>query len=119
MAGASAAALAMPWSPLHHLWRVNPRAHAGFLAMGPWAFVLLPALSAACAVAAVGLWVRAEWGRRTALALLVANFIGDGINAVVRGDLRTLIGLPVAAGLIVYLSSARVKAYCESRGGNR
>jgi hypothetical protein len=43
------------------------------------------------------------------VALLVINFFGDATNAFVRGDLRTLIGLPIAAGLIIYLLSARVR----------
>jgi hypothetical protein len=70
------------------------------------------AVSIACLAAALGLWFRAESGRRTALVLLAVNLVGDVANAVFRGDLRTLIGLPIAAGLIAYLSSARVKAYC-------
>jgi hypothetical protein len=113
MAGATAGALALPQSPLRHLWRLNPPAHAALLALGPWAVVLMAAVSGACGAAAVGLWTRTEWGRRTAVALLSVNLVGDAATAAVRGDLRTLIGVPIAAGLIAYLVSARVKAYCH------
>jgi hypothetical protein len=34
--------------------------------------------------------------------------IGDAVNAVVLGDLRTLIGVPIAASLIAYLLSPGV-----------
>jgi hypothetical protein len=113
MAGATAGALAIPQSPLRHLWRLNPPAHAALLALGPWAAVVMAVVSGACGAAAVGLWTRAEWGRRTAVAVLSVNLVGDVANAVVRGDLRPLIGVPIAAGLIAYLASARVRAYCR------
>ncbi|HMA41058.1 MAG TPA: hypothetical protein VKP10_13365 [Gemmatimonadales bacterium] len=38
-----------------------------------------------------------------ALTLLVVNVIGDTANAVIRGDWRTLFGLPIGGALIVYL----------------
>jgi hypothetical protein len=37
------------------------------------------------------------------------NLIGDAGNAAVRGDLRTLIGLPIGGALIAYLLSPRVR----------
>ena len=44
-----------------------------------------------------------------ALILVVVNLIGDATNAAIRGDLRTLIGLPIGGALIVYLLSAGVR----------
>jgi len=116
MSAAAGAALLLPHSRLRSIWRLNPQAHASLLELGTWAIALMGAVSVACVAAALGLWFRAEWGRRTALALLAANLIGDVANAVFRRDLRTLIGLPIAAGLIAYLSSARGKAYCGREG---
>ena len=51
----------------------------------------------------------ARWGRRLALAILTANLVGDATNALLRDDLRTLIGLPIGGALIAYLMSARVR----------
>ena len=102
-------ALLAPGSALGPVWRLNPHAQGAFRAMGSWAIALMLAVAAACALSAVGLWLRARWGHRLAVALLVINFFGDATNAFVRGDLRTLIGLPIAAGLIVYLLSPRVR----------
>jgi hypothetical protein len=60
-------------------------------------------VSLACGLAALGLWRRARWGYRLALAILTVNLLGDVGNALFRGDPRTLVGLPIGAGLIAYL----------------
>jgi hypothetical protein len=44
------------------------------------------------------------WGIWIAIAVLSVNIVGDLANAVVRHDYRTLIGPPIAAALIWYLS---------------
>jgi len=77
--------------------------------MGAWAIVLMVAVAAGCACSAWGLWIRARWGHRLAVALLVVNLVGDATNALMRGDLRTLIGLPIGIALIAYLLSAGVR----------
>jgi len=105
----TALALAFPGEGLDSLWRLNPHAHASFLAMGQWAIALMCAVAAACATSAVGLWIRASWGHRLALVLLAVNLVADTANAFVRGDLRTLIGIPIAGALIAYLLSRRVR----------
>jgi hypothetical protein len=103
-------ALSTPGSVLESLWRLNPPGHAAFQAMGAWAIALMVAVAAACGLAALGLWVRAWWGHRLAVVLLVLNLVGDATNALVRGDLRTLIGLPIAGALLAYLLSSGVRA---------
>jgi hypothetical protein len=48
---------------------------------------------------------------RLAITILAVNLCADLLNAIVRHDLRTLIGLPVAAALIAYLlTRTRVKS---------
>ena len=105
----SCVALVYPGGVLEQLWVLNPPAHTAFLAMGPWAIVLMAVVSAACAFTAVGLWSRANWGRHLALLLLAINLVGDVSNALIRGDLRTLIGLPIAGLLIAYLLSRQAR----------
>ena len=105
----SSFSLLWPGSPLEPIWRLNPRGHEGFRAMGPWAVVLLLAVGTACGGAAVGLWRGARWGSRLAIALLTVNAASDLINAV--HDPRTLIGLPIAAAMIVYLRGGRARRY--------
>ena len=102
-------ALLTPGSALEPMWRLNPQAQVAFRAMGRWAIALMLVVALACALSAAGLWLRARWGHRLALTLLVVSFFGDATNALVRGDLRTLIGLPIAAALTAYLLTPRVR----------
>ena len=60
-------------------------------------------VGAACGLAAVGLARNAEWGRRLAIGVLTLNLVGDSLNALLRHDPRTLIGLPIGGLMILYL----------------
>ncbi len=98
------AALLFAGSILDYVWRINPEAHAGFQRIGTlWSVLLMAAVGTACGSAAYGLARSREWGRRLAIAILSVNLIGDSINALVRQDARTLIGLPIGGALIFYL----------------
>jgi hypothetical protein len=109
MSGLSFLALSFPGNALDSIWQLNPAAHEGFLRIGGWAIVLMASVSAACATAAAGLYLRTQWGYWTALSILAVNMTGDTANALMTGDLRTLIGVPVAGLLIAYLLSAKVR----------
>jgi len=61
----------------------------------------------ACGLSAIGLARNAEWGRRLAIGVLTVNLIGDSLNALLRHDPRTLIGLPIAGLMIWYLLTRR------------
>jgi hypothetical protein len=111
IASATGIALHWPGTVLEPMWRLNPRAHAAFLGMGAWAVPHMATVATACAFAAIGLWYGARWGHRLALGLLVVNLVGDATNAFVRGDLRTLIGLPIGGALIAYLLSKSVRSH--------
>jgi hypothetical protein len=115
--GASSLALLLPESALKHIWRINPEAQRALVSLGPAAVALMLAVSVTCALAALGLVRRKWWGHRLAVGILVVNLVGDAANAVLRSDLRTLIGLPIGAALIVYLlRSTTVQLY--RRGAN-
>jgi hypothetical protein len=92
------------------MWQLNPRAHSDFQSMGGWAIGLMLLVGAACALAARGLWRRTRWGYILALAVLSINLLGDLLNALVLGDLRTLVGLPIGGGMLAYLLSDRVSS---------
>jgi hypothetical protein len=106
-AGLAAVSLAFPGSPLEPIWRLNPTGRADLGRLGAWAVLLMALVSAACAAAATGLWRGRPSGRRLAIALLVVNLAGDLFNAVVGGDLRTLVGLPIGGAMLWYLLSRR------------
>lgn len=108
-ASLSAVALLFPHSALDQIWRLNPDAKSAFLTIGSWAVLLMLVVAIACGLSAVGLWTRALWGRQAAVLLLSANLVGDVGNAVVRGDWRTLIGVPIGGAMIAYLLTERTR----------
>lgn len=114
MASLAAMALMTPgdlWAPL---WQLNPQARDALYPLGIWAVLLMVGVAAACGLAATGLWIRASWGRGLAVGVLGVNLIGDVANAVVRGDSRSLIGIPIAGALIAFLLSASVRRQFDS-----
>ena len=104
------ALLLFPGTALDELWRLNPDAHAAFRAIGGWSIAIMLLVGTACLIAAIGLWRGTLWGTRVAILILVVNMVGDLSNALLNYDFRTLIGLPIAAAMIVYL--ARSEKLC-------
>jgi hypothetical protein len=100
-------ALAFPGGFLEPIWRLKPEARVQFQQIGNWSIALMAVVGAACGLAAVGLAKNAEWGRRLAIGILTVNLIGDSLNALLRHDPRTLIGLPIGGLMIWYLISRR------------
>jgi hypothetical protein len=96
-------AVAYPGGPLEIIWRLKPEARDDLQEFGTFSTVLMAAVGAACGLSAFGLARGAEWGRRLAICVLTVNLVGDTFNAVFRGDLRTLIGLPIGGLMIWYL----------------
>jgi hypothetical protein len=96
-------ALAFPGGLLEPIWRLKPEARVKFQEIGSWPVALMAVAGAACGLAAVGLAKNAEWGRRLAIGVLTVNLVGDSLNALLRHDARTLIGLPIGGLMILYL----------------
>lgn len=110
MSGLAIASLLSPGGWLDPLWRLNPEARAAFAAIGGWAYVVLGAICLACLATTAGLLKRRFWGYCLALAMLAANLKGDVATAVVRREAKTLIGVPIAGLLLVYLGRPAVRA---------
>ena len=96
-------ALAFPGGMLEPIWRLRPDARLEFARIGSWSVALMAVVGVACGLAAIGLAKNAEWARRLAIGILCVNLIGDTLNAVLRHDPRTLIGLPIGGLMIWYL----------------
>jgi uncharacterized membrane protein (UPF0136 family) len=96
-------ALSFPGGFLEPVWRLKPEARVEFQQIGSWSIALMGVVGAACGLAAIGLAKRAEWGRRLAIGILTVNLVGDTLNAILRRDPITLIGLPIGGLLIWYL----------------
>jgi hypothetical protein len=100
-------ALAFPGGFLEPIWRLKPEARVEFQRIGNWSVSLMAVVGAACGLAAIGLAKNAEWGRRFAIVVLTVNVFGDLLNALLRHDPRTLIGLPIGGLMILYLLKRR------------
>lgn len=111
ISGVSSLSLLTRWSVLEPMWRLNPRAWEAFARIGGWGVVLLSVVCLACAAASTGLWRGARWGYRLAITLIAINLAGDAVNGVLGTEPRALAGVPIAAALLFYLSSRRVRAF--------
>ena len=107
--------LLLPGGVLEPMWRLNPQAQVSLTALHSWGVVLMLTVGIACALAAIGLWTRAMWGHHLAVGILAVNLVGDGLNVIVRGDLRALIGLPIGGAIILYLLRSRVREQFQVR----
>ena len=99
--------LLFPGGALEPIWRLNPEAHATFQSIGKLSILLMLIVGVGCGAAAFGLAKRTRWGTPLALSILSINLVGDLLNAFVRHDPRTLIGLPIGGAMIAYLVIAR------------
>lgn len=102
--------LIFPGTSLDTAWRLNPDAHQAFQTLGKASALLMFVVGTACAFAAIGMWQGSQWGMRLAVVILSVNILADLFNALVRHDLRTLIGLPIGGAMMVYLIRRRKKA---------
>jgi hypothetical protein len=107
--------LLTPGGPLEPIWHLNPRAHEALERMGPAGPTLMSLVSVACGFSAAGLWSGALWGYRSAVTLLVVNLLGDIANVVLGLERRALVGVPIVAGLLVFLATKRIRSYFGAR----
>jgi hypothetical protein len=105
----AAVSLATPGGWLEPIWRLNPRARLAFGGLGLWAAALLAVVGAACLAASIGLARRRRWGHRIAALLIAINLVGDSVNAALGIERRAIFGIPIAAALLAYLLSPRVR----------
>ena len=119
MAGTTCLALLFPVSEWAVIWRLNPEAHSAFQTMGFWAIVLMFwwRLRVRSPQSASGIVTR--WAHRLAIAVVLVNMLGDLGNAIVSGDLRTLIGIPIVAAMIWYLVTSGIRRRLVATKGDR
>jgi hypothetical protein len=110
MAAMAALSLAFPGGPLEPMWRLNARGHHGLAALRGWGIVGMALVSLGCAAAGVGLWLRRPWGLVLAIVLLVVQLGGDILDVLCGAEPRAIIGVPVVAGLLVYLAKTSVRS---------
>lgn len=109
--GLSAISLLDPGGFLEPMWRLNPRARESFSRMGAWAPLLLAVVCIACAACAYGFFTGRRWGYWLGAGGLLVNAAGDVVNAALGIEPRALIGVPIVALILWYLSSSRVRGF--------
>jgi hypothetical protein len=100
------------------MWRLNPRAHEAFSHMGRWAVLLLGTVCIACAASAYGFFTGKRWGYWLGAAGLLVNMTGDLVNAALGIEPRAVIGVPVVAFILWYLSRRHVRAFFQATAGD-
>jgi hypothetical protein len=115
VASCSAITLLWPGSVLEPMWQLNPRARQAFASMGGWGVPLLATVSVACGAAGVGLWRGRRWGHTVAVGVLLLQLVGDVANVLLGIEPRAVIGVPVLAVLLVYLTRDKVRRFFGRR----
>jgi len=111
MSGLSTASLLTPGGLLEPMWRVNPTARTAFASMGIAAPLLLLTVCAACAISATGLLRGKYWGYIAGMAMLIINLIGDTVSAATGLKPEAIIGLPIVAVILYFLTRPNILAY--------
>lgn len=101
--------LLMPGGRMDAIWQLNPDGHTRLLSIGRWSASLMFLVAVACALSVRGLLRRVLWGYWLVFTMLSANLIGDLSFALLRHDPRTLIGLPIAGTVLLFLLTKRVR----------
>jgi hypothetical protein len=107
----AAVSLFFPHSFLEPIWRVNARGHENLISLGVWAIFLMLSVSALCLAAAIGLWRQSRWGHWFGVGLIGINLVGDIANALLGTEPRPIIGVPIAAAILLYLLSRKIRVY--------
>jgi hypothetical protein len=108
------ASLLWPAAPFQDLWSLKPGARAALSAFTPWSGIAFLSLSLVMALASYGATRRRRWGWRLALAIFIANALGDASRALVGGWAEAIIGVTVASAIVWWLLQPRVRAGFES-----
>jgi len=105
-----AIALIWPGTPFDVVWLLQPEREAMLmpyhLLLGPLFLVL--AIPGACAV--YGFITRQSWARELAIAIFVANGVGNAMQIAFGHPLEGLIGATIAAALVFYLTRDAVRS---------
>jgi hypothetical protein len=118
IAATAAVSLLAPGGALEAMWRLNRRGRAALGGIGAWAVVLLATVAVACALAAAGLWRGDRRGHRLAFGMIALNLVAAAANAIVGRDLRAAAGIPIAAAMLAFLRSRRVRVFFARPAGS-
>lgn len=93
---------------------MNPEGHAGLRSLGPVAVLGMTALSITAVCAGLGVIARRRWAWWIVVIGVTVNGISDLATAIVTGEARTLIGVPIAASVLWWLLREDVRSRFSS-----
>jgi len=114
--GATMAALAgftliFPGTFLDRAWMLNPKGHAGVIALPRAVAFLFPVLVLMLAAAGVGWLKRRYWGWVLALTLIGGNGLGDLLRLASGEWLSGAVGVVIAGALFFYMATSKMRAW--------
>jgi hypothetical protein len=110
MATYAAVTLLEPGTFLDRAWQLNPTGHAELSSLGRAIGIPFLLLAAALLAAGIGWFRRRRWGWILGTTIIAVNLTGDAIH-LLTGDLKSLVGIPIAGLLLFYMTRNRVRNY--------
>ena len=110
MASLAAITLTFPGTPLDLAWKLNPRAYAELVPLGPIIGIPFFLLAFSLWMAASGWFRRRRWGWLLATIIIAIQIPADIINTVSGHLLQGLIGTTIATALLFYLLRPSVRS---------
>lgn len=111
---ASLAGVTLTWrgTALDRIWALNSRGYQHLAPFGGKAGVLFLVLAVILFASGIGWLKRRPWAWRLAVMIILAQVIGDLVNLLTGHILE---GVPIAAGLLVYLLRPRIRSLFSKR----
>ena len=110
MAGAAGASLLYPGEGLDWIWAIKPEEHRQLLDLGPLPALGFLALATLLMLASAGSFLRRGWAWWLALALFVANAVGDAARIPLGAPREGIFGVAVVIPILWWLTRPRVRA---------
>jgi hypothetical protein len=112
--GWTGASLLWAATPFQALWGIKPGARAALSTFAPWTGIGFLLLSLVMALASYGAFRRRRWGRRLALAIFIANALGDASRALDGAWAEAAVGVAVTGVIVWWLLRPPVRALFDA-----
>ena len=110
MCNAAGITLLFPQTRLRMIWSIKPREYVTLLAYAPWSGIGFLLLSALMVIVAWGVAQRKYWAWQLAIAIFVANGVGDALLMLHNRVFEGAIGVVVTGGVLCWLMRRKIIA---------
>jgi hypothetical protein len=95
---------------LDRMWVLNPRAYEELAPLGKPAGFLFLLVAVALILAGTGWLKRRRWGWQLTIAIIGMQVLGDSISILLGRTVQGLIGVAIAAAVLLYITRPYVRA---------